>query len=347
MIVRNEAPTTNNDYVPQRNLIDRNKSLIEPKNLIGQKISKNENLRLSIGEKNFGGIKLSNLPSDEEKLSKERRTKFEVSLDGNFRRDCEFVVTLPVFDGKDSSPSERESFRPRRESSSPKRGEKESASASKKKDNKSSARNDGAFGGFFNDISSDNETSSGSEEEGKPPSYLRKLAWAWEIRAFRAEESLAKYQASLRERTGETKLKETLSSLLNSDSGVMDEQNVGKESKSTWNARAFDTMPGDEWIVVKVPQANRSHVMCDFCDGDVLDEKQWLEGPFNQDLTIRELIDYQRGTTRSKRRARTDNLLRKVHPRKPKEKKAEGPITTSAGSSSSSNPVGFMEEAKN
>ena len=112
MIVRNEAPTTNNDYVPQRNLIDRNESLIEPKNLIGQKFLKNENLRLSIGEKNFGGINLSNLSSEARKLSMEEGTKFEVSFDGNFRRGCEFVVTLPVFDGKDSSSSEGESLTP-------------------------------------------------------------------------------------------------------------------------------------------------------------------------------------------------------------------------------------------
>ncbi len=77
---------------------------------------------------------------------------------------------------------------------------------------------------------------------------------------------MKRYQQGLKERTGEAKLKDTLSFLLNEDSGVMDERN----SKSEWNARVFDTMPGDKWLVLKVPQGNCSHAMCDFCDGDDL-----------------------------------------------------------------------------
>ncbi len=59
--------------------------------------------------------------------------------------------------------------------------------------------------------------------------------------------------------------------------------------------------------------------MCDFCDGDEVDEKEWLEGPFSQSLTVRELIEYQRGSNRERRRANTDNLLRKAHLRRPRE----------------------------
>ena len=101
------------------------------------------------------------------------------------------------------------------------------------------------------------------------------------------------------ERKGDAKLEDTLSSLLNEDAGVMDERNT----ESAWSARAFDTMPGDKWLVLKIPQGNRSHVMCDFCDGDDPDDKKWMEGPFSQSLTLRELIEYQIGSKRERRRA--------------------------------------------
>ncbi len=145
-----------------------------------------------------------------------------------------------------------------------------------------------------------------------PPYYLSRVAGAWERRALRAEESLARYQQGLMERTGEAKLSDTLSFLLNSDSGVMDERNIDNNSWSTRNARAFDTMPGDEWLVLKIPQGNRSYVMCDFCDGDDLDGKQWLEGPFSQNLTLREMVEHRKGTTREKRSGTTTMILRHV-----------------------------------
>ncbi len=58
------------------------------------------------------------------------------------------------------------------------------------------------------------------------------------------------------DRTGEAKLKDTLSFLLNSDSSIIDERNLNLGSKSTWNARAFDTMEDNEWLVMKIPQGN-------------------------------------------------------------------------------------------
>jgi hypothetical protein len=100
--------------------------------------------------------------------------------------------------------------------------------------------------------------------------------------------------------------------------------------------QAFNTMDKDEWVVLKVPQANRSHVLCDFCDGDKIDDKHWLEGPFSQNLTVRELLEYQRGSDRVRRRACTDNLLRKAHWRGPRHKVVEKPTTRSAGSSMTS-----------
>ena len=93
-------------------------------------------------------------------------------------------------------------------------------------------------------------------------------------------------------------------------------------------------MKGDRWLVLKVPQDNRSHVMCDFCDGDELDDMQWLEGPFNQDLTVREMIEYQRGSNRARRRACVDNLLRKAHRRGPREVVVIGSDREGLGSSS-------------
>ena len=37
--------------------------------------------------------------------------------------------------------------------------------------------------------------------------------------------------------------------------------------------------------------------------GDERDAKQWLEGPYSQSLTVRELIEHKRDTIRARRRA--------------------------------------------
>jgi hypothetical protein len=127
---------------------------------------------------------------------------------------------------------------------------------------------------------------------------------------------------------------DSLEFLLNSDEGEGAQFNDG--GVSTWNANAFNTMPRDKWLVLKVPQANRSHVMCDFCDGDDLNGKEWLGGPFSQSLTIRELIEYQQDSDRGRRRACADNLLRKAHVRKRRDdsfsKKKEEPRQKSSSS---------------
>ncbi len=90
-----------------------------------------------------------------------------------------------------------------------------------------------------------------ASERSKGPSDMRKVAWAWERRALSAEESLRQYKGGLMDRTGEGKLSDTLSFLLNSDQGSDLKKN--KESKSTWESRAFDAMKGDKWLVLKVP----------------------------------------------------------------------------------------------
>jgi hypothetical protein len=125
-------------------------------------------------------------------------------------------------------------------------------------------------------------------------------AWAWERRALRAEDTLKPYQAGLMERTGEAKLEDTLSFLLNEDSGKMDEREVDPgqwEREHLIRCEAMAGRPNDSWIVIKVPQSNRTHVLCDFCDGDECDAKQWLEGPYKRDMI------------RARRRACSDNLF--------------------------------------
>ena len=78
------------------------------------------------------------------------------------------------------------------------------------------------------------------------------------------------------ERTGKAKLEDILLFLLNDDPGKMDERKV---EPGKWGEKAFDTMPNNSWIVIKCPQSNRTHVLCDFCDEDERDAKQWLAGP--------------------------------------------------------------------
>ena len=251
-------------------------------------------------------------------------------------------MSLPIIDGVEEK--QGRSFLPKRR--------KEVSSDSSSEEEKPPPTIGGGFAvlrGFLGSSSSEGEDEASKEEQSpliheapNPPGYMRKVAWAWERRALRAEESLRDYQEGLVNRKGDGKLKKTLTVLLNEDSGIMDERNLGRGSKSTWNARAFSTMEDDEWLVIKVPQANRSHVMVDFCDGDQIDDKHWLEGPFSQSLTLRELIEYQQGSNRVRRRACTDNLLRKAHWRGPKWR---GPgqevvenLTTTSSSPSTESP---------
>ncbi len=135
---------------------------------------------------------------DEEKgsfLSRGGEREFEVSFDGSFTRDfegTEFIVSLPIINGMEHAEVK-----------------------------------DYLGGGIavqrFLGLSDSGEEKS-SKEEQSPPSYMRKIAWAWERRALRAEESLKRYQEGMMDRTGEGKLKDTLSFLLNSDAGIIDER---------------------------------------------------------------------------------------------------------------------------
>ena len=212
--------------IPTAMVVDRSgqsKSDFVPKrDPIGRKFSKTD-------QKGFFEGKRGYFFEDEKKrsfLSGQDEKEFEVSFDGSFARGfegTEFVVSLPIINGR-----EKEGAR----DYSPKRGEEGSP------DSKSGGEEEL------------------SKDEQSPPSYMRKVAWAWERRALRAEESLKRYQEGLMDRTGEGKLKDTLSFLLNSDSGIIDERNLSLENKSRWEERAFDTMDKDKRVVLKVPQAN-------------------------------------------------------------------------------------------
>jgi hypothetical protein len=65
--------------------------------------------------------------------------------------------------------------------------------------------------------------------------------------------------------------------------------------------------PKVEWIVLKVPRANSSFFLADFVDGDTIDEKEWLEGPFHQHTTVSTLLDIKR-QGRSVRRSQSRSL---------------------------------------
>jgi hypothetical protein len=55
-----------------------------------------------------------------------------------------------------------------------------------------------------------------------------------------------------------------------------------------------DPDPDAEWIVLKIPNGNDFYFMADFVDGDVMDGSEWLEGPFDQAITVTNLLDIKR-----------------------------------------------------
>ncbi len=69
-----------------------------------------------------------------------------------------------------------------------------------------------------------------------------------------------------------------------------------------------DPDPDVEWIVLKIPRRNNSFFMADFVDGDNIDDKEWLEGPFDQDLTVKALLGIKR-RGRAVRRRRGSNTM--------------------------------------
>ena len=129
-------------------------------------------------------------------MSDQDEKRFEVSFDGSFTRGfegTEFIVSLPIINGMDQAALK---------DYLPKRGKDVSSDSSSSGDKPRSN-----FGGEkalqrdlgLSDSGGDEDT---SEEEQSPPSEMRKIAWAWERRALRAEESLKRYQEGLMDRTG-------------------------------------------------------------------------------------------------------------------------------------------------
>jgi hypothetical protein len=55
-----------------------------------------------------------------------------------------------------------------------------------------------------------------------------------------------------------------------------------------------DPDPNVDWLVLKIPRGNKTFFMADFVDGDVEDEKEWLEGPFQQSATVPDGIETRR-----------------------------------------------------
>ncbi len=85
-------------------------NLIEPSNLIDSKIfkiSKTDRSSSSIGGNSGVGTSLSSFFKGGENMSE---TKFEVSFDGDFSRDCEFIVSLPIMDSNSSDSSDGSDF---------------------------------------------------------------------------------------------------------------------------------------------------------------------------------------------------------------------------------------------
>jgi hypothetical protein len=55
-----------------------------------------------------------------------------------------------------------------------------------------------------------------------------------------------------------------------------------------------DPDPDAEWVVLKVLNGNDFYFMADFVDGDIMDGSEWLEGPFDQAITVTNLLDIKR-----------------------------------------------------
>ena len=117
-------------------------NLIEPSNFIGSKIlkiSKTDRSGSSIGGNREVGTSLSSFSKGGENMS---GTKFEVSFDGDFARNCEFIVSLPILEKDSRSSSGDCRFRP-------KRGCGESGESSEEEGRKQESSM-ASFGRFFN-----------------------------------------------------------------------------------------------------------------------------------------------------------------------------------------------------
>ena len=93
-----------------------------------------------------------------------------------------------------------------------------------------------------------------------------------------------------------------------------------KDGVEKWSSTAFNATPEDEWLVIKVPKANKTHFMCEFCDGDDLDNFEWFEGAFKQSLTIKDLLEYKNQRTREERRITNKMTQIRIFPSEPWER---------------------------
>jgi hypothetical protein len=164
--------------VPTAMVVDRSsqskRDFVPKRDSIGRKFYETD-------KKGFFEKKREYFFEDEEKgsfLSGQKERGFEVSFDGSFTRGfegTEFIVSLPTINGMEQAEANVYS---------PKRGEEASSESS----------SDGiALQSYLGLSDSEGEETSG-EEVQSPPSSLRKIAWAWERRALRAEKSLKRYQ---------------------------------------------------------------------------------------------------------------------------------------------------------
>jgi hypothetical protein len=156
-------------------------------------------------------------------------------------------------------------------------------------------------------------------------SHLKEQIMMWKIRASSAEERVTRL-LQMREReikeSHEERLKignekEEQGSSSVQDDSLPPEITLARRGR---RARLSDTLalltdpkweadpdPDAEWIVLKIPKGNDSYFLADFVDGDKEDEKEWLEGPFQQRWSVDYLVGLKR-MQRSERRERSNYL---------------------------------------
>ena len=152
-------------------------------------------------------------------------------------------------------------------------------------------------------------------------SHLKEQIIIWKIRASSAEERVTRL-LQMREREIKAIHDVTRKSAKEEQgsSSIMDDlpSEITHSKRSGRRARLSDTLslmtdpkweadpdPDAEWIVLKIPKGNDSYFLADFVDGDREDEKEWLEGPFQQKWPVDYLVGLKR-MQRSKRRERSN-----------------------------------------
>jgi hypothetical protein len=121
-------------------------------------------------------------------LSDQDERGFQVSFDDSFTRGIEgteFIVSLPIINGMDKAALK---------DYLPKRGKDMSSDSLSNGDKPRPNIGGGIALQRVLGLSDSEGAEDSSEEEQSRPSEMRKIAWAWERRALRAEESLKRYQ---------------------------------------------------------------------------------------------------------------------------------------------------------